>query len=273
MKISSGFVYIWMDLKRKKFYIGSHSGSLDDGYIGSNKWLLNSYKARPETFKRRILEYYQEITRKELLDREQIWLSKIKYEELRIKYYNEKRVAAGGDIISDLSEERRLEHKRKSVAVRHKGLKKWRENNPDLVSKQAKHARSCVKNPFHPVLFGEDNGFYGKKHTEETKKIMSEKATLNPSKGMLGKKHSKETRKKVQLNNPNRKSIMTPFGYFESAEEFANIIKLVSANSLRTIIFECDIPITAHRAKRSPLFNENDIGKTPREIGYYPCKK
>lgn len=32
----TGFVYIWRDRKNKMFYIGSHMGKLDDGYIGSN---------------------------------------------------------------------------------------------------------------------------------------------------------------------------------------------------------------------------------------------
>ena len=30
-----GFVYIWMDKTNKKFYVDSHKGSINDGYIGS----------------------------------------------------------------------------------------------------------------------------------------------------------------------------------------------------------------------------------------------
>jgi hypothetical protein len=46
--------------------------------------------------------------------REQIWLSKIKPEELGIRYYNQKLVAAGGDIIGNLSTEKKKQHAEKS---------------------------------------------------------------------------------------------------------------------------------------------------------------
>jgi hypothetical protein len=99
----SGFVYLWFDKKRKKYYLGSHLGPLDDGYTGSNKRFRSAYKNRPESFKRRILESHHNITKNTLLDREQLWLNLIKECELHgKKYYNEKKVAAGGDIISSL---------------------------------------------------------------------------------------------------------------------------------------------------------------------------
>jgi hypothetical protein len=37
------------------FYIGSHMGTLEDGYIGSNIRLQRAYNKRPEDFKRKIL--------------------------------------------------------------------------------------------------------------------------------------------------------------------------------------------------------------------------
>lgn len=91
-----GFVYIWYDSKHKRFYIGSHKGSLDDGYISSSSWMKSSYKRRPHDFKRRILKrsYFQD--RKDLLDEEQKWLNLIKDEELGKRYYNLKKNAFGG---------------------------------------------------------------------------------------------------------------------------------------------------------------------------------
>jgi hypothetical protein len=67
MKNRQGFVYLWKDTKRNKFYLGSHLGFLDDGYTGSNNRFKNAFKSRPHTFRRRILEIHLEITSKELL--------------------------------------------------------------------------------------------------------------------------------------------------------------------------------------------------------------
>jgi hypothetical protein len=170
-----GFIYIWMDTKRKKFYIGSHKGDFNDGYIASSKRLLCAYKSRPETFKRRILETLQFEDHKELLERETYWLSMIKPEELGKRYYNEKNVASGGDIISNLSEEKKEQHRRKSIEARKKGWKKWYENlSESEKSERSKYARSCVKNTKREPRCGEDNSFYGKTHTEDVKRKISE---------------------------------------------------------------------------------------------------
>ena len=107
----SGFVYIWLDKKRKKYYLGSHMGTLSDGYTGSNKRFSYAHHLRPETFKRRILEFYNNIADKDLRIREQLWLNLINDHDLHCeKYYNEKKVAFGGDIISLLPIEKRKQH-------------------------------------------------------------------------------------------------------------------------------------------------------------------
>jgi hypothetical protein len=87
MREKYGFVYIWYDRKHKKFYIGSHWGNESDGYICSSKWMLQAYKRRPEDFKRRILKRVYD-SRKKLLEEEQYFLSKIKPEEIKTRYYN-----------------------------------------------------------------------------------------------------------------------------------------------------------------------------------------
>jgi hypothetical protein len=200
-------------------------------------------------------------------------LSLIDINELGKKYYNEKRVAAGGDIISELSEERRAEHKRKSVKARQDGARRWRMNNPDKVSENAKYANSQIKNR-HKLesKFGDDNPFYGKKHSEETRNKMSEKAKSRKS-NRVGAKQTEETKRLIRLNNPNRKSIMTPYGLFVSADEFANKIKIVSANSVRKTMSACDVPISKMKVRNNGLFKEEDIGKTPRSLGYYYIEK
>ena len=112
-----GFVYLWYDKKRNKFYLGSHLGLPEDGYVGSNHRLKCAYKSRPETFKRRILERHTHITSKQLLEREQFWLNLIRPEELSVRYYNEKKVASGGNIVGMLSEEKKIQHKIKSAVA------------------------------------------------------------------------------------------------------------------------------------------------------------
>lgn len=82
-----GIVYLWFDRKHKRYYLGSHWGTENDGYICSSRWMRNSYKRRPNDFKRRILlkNISNEIdTRKA----EHKLLQMIKSEELGIKYYN-----------------------------------------------------------------------------------------------------------------------------------------------------------------------------------------
>lgn len=82
-----GFVYIWRDQKHKRFYVGSHWGSIDDGYICSSNWMRRSYRRRPDDFRRRILAVVN-TSRASLLDEEFKWLSLISEGELGKKYYN-----------------------------------------------------------------------------------------------------------------------------------------------------------------------------------------
>lgn len=87
-----GFVYIWFDKKYKRYYIGSHWGTEDDGYICSSNWMYKTYKRRPTDFKRRIIKRIY-TNRKDLLLEEDRYLKMMKKEELaksnnKIRYYN-----------------------------------------------------------------------------------------------------------------------------------------------------------------------------------------
>lgn len=94
----SGFVYIWYDSYQKMYYVGSHKGMSNDGYVCSSKRMLKAYKKRTSDFKRRILKYVHK--EEDILYWEQFYLNMIKDTELLYKngkYYNIKRIAAGGD--------------------------------------------------------------------------------------------------------------------------------------------------------------------------------
>ena len=94
-KSTTGFVYIWFDIKRKMYYIGSHWGYVDDSYICSSTRMRNAYKRRPETFKRRIIYYLEINHRSILLKEEQRYLEMISDDEMKVKYYNKSRNATG----------------------------------------------------------------------------------------------------------------------------------------------------------------------------------
>lgn len=82
-----GFVYLWFDKKHKRFYVGCHWGTENDGYICSSNWMRDAYRRRPDDFKRRVISRIK-TNRKGLLKEEYYWLSKIKKEELGKRYYN-----------------------------------------------------------------------------------------------------------------------------------------------------------------------------------------
>jgi hypothetical protein len=87
-----GFVYIWYDRKHKRYYVGCHWGTEDDGYICSSPWMIQAYRIRPQDFKRRIIKTNIP-TREQTYAEEQKWLNLIKEEEIKPKtttprYYN-----------------------------------------------------------------------------------------------------------------------------------------------------------------------------------------
>jgi len=83
----TGFLYLWFDRKHKRYYLGSHWGSPDDGYVCSSHWMKRAYQKRPCDFKRRVLKYINS-SPKDLLIEENRWLNMIKEYELRKRYYN-----------------------------------------------------------------------------------------------------------------------------------------------------------------------------------------
>ena len=85
------------------FYVGSHKGTEDDGYVCSSKTMLIEYRKRPNDFKRRVIKVCPAC---ELKGWEQRYLDMIQLKELypsNRKYYNIKRYAAGGDITTEMS--------------------------------------------------------------------------------------------------------------------------------------------------------------------------
>lgn len=211
-----GFIYLWRDKKHKRYYIGCHWGTIDDGYICSSTWMKNSYKRRPHDFKRKVLE--TNITKEELLTKEHKWLQLIKEKELGVKYYNLHRYHFGhwhSDPRSTLTVKQKLSeaskrlhqdpiYKQKFIEGRKNLPKHTKEQIERRLKSRAgyKHSDETkkkigqsnlgkIKGPLSEEtkqklregMVGEKNPFYGKTHTPECRAIMGAKI----SKAMKGK--------------------------------------------------------------------------------------
>ena len=177
-----GFVYIWYDSKNKRYYIGSHWGTEDDGYICSSRWMRTAYKRRPSSFKRRIISRIY-TCRKDLLIKEYTWLSMIKQEELKgIRYYNMNNFQNGHWIAEDYAKtvQERISIKTKEAMQRPEVRENYltamknRDNRSSDLEVRAKRSKSMIgKNVgrIHTAETVEKNrlGHLGKVHTDEAK--------------------------------------------------------------------------------------------------------
>ena len=205
-----GFIYIWFDRKHKRYYVGCHWGTVDDGYICSSKWMRDAYRYRPQDFKRRIIQ--KSIARDTLLDEEHKWLSLIPDEELGESYYNlsKKHFGHWSAIESNnLSVRQKLSEASKKLhqdpAYREKFLEGRKKMPPQTSEQIAKRAKSNTgkkrseetkqkiadahrgkimgplseetKQKISEKLTGTNNPFYGKTHDPELKKRMNEKTS------------------------------------------------------------------------------------------------
>lgn len=154
-----GFVYVWRDKKRNRYYIGCHWGREDDGYICSSKWMRDAYRYRPEDFKRRVTARVYS-NRNDLLVEEHRWLSMIKDEEIGKRYYNATKHHNGHWFADEV--------KLQWMRERNSG-----ENNP---------------------MYGK-SGRVGMKHTDEAKSKIGAKSRGNTNR--RGAVLSEETKRKI----------------------------------------------------------------------------
>lgn len=194
-----GFVYIWFDRKNKRYYIGSHWGFEDDGYVCSSNWMYNSYKRRPDDFKRRILTRHYG-TREALYEKEQYLLNMIQDHELAthqktkskretVRYYNVSKVA--------ILPWHAIDERRKSIGEKISKSKTGKNTGP--------RDPSVGEN----ISKGQKEKFAKKQ--EELGYKFSPEHCENISKGQKGKSHTEEwktengKRVKEQWNNGTRK--------------------------------------------------------------------
>jgi hypothetical protein len=165
------FLYKTTCVVNNKYYIGAHStNNIDDGYMGSGKYLKNSIKKYgKENFKRDILyflESYSELLNKE----EEIVTDDLLNDCLCM---NLKQGGSGGWTV----EQQRLN------AIKSNEKQKWLWEN-DLEWRQKKSETSSrIDKELHEKgilkTWKENYSWIGKKHKEESKRKIGEKNSLN----------------------------------------------------------------------------------------------
>jgi hypothetical protein len=132
------------------YYVGSHWGEENDGYVCSSKWMLNSYRRRPSDFRRKIVLYVE--TKDTIREIEQKWLNLIHPNELGKKYYNLTRLAGGGNFAKcDESTKRKISASSKGVVNKgkipwNKGLTKEKD---ERVNKYANKLKGKERSIIH----------------------------------------------------------------------------------------------------------------------------
>lgn len=190
--IEYGFIYLWFDKKHRRFYLGCHWGSEDDGYICSSRWMRQAFKRRPQDFKRRIISRIHS-SRADLLSEEGKWLSLINDDHIGSRYYNltkhtnghwttdpQKRLTIGEKIsrankgrASPMKGVPCSEDRKHKLSDLYKGVPKNYTRSTETRIKIAANSKR---------LQAEGKvGMRGKTHSDDTKRLMSENnAMSNP---------------------------------------------------------------------------------------------
>lgn len=203
----SGFVYIWYDRKHKRFYIGSHWGPEDDGYVCSSQWMRRAYDRRPHDFKRRILVRGVECKRA-LLQEENRWLQMTKPSEIKTRYYNlhrhntyhwlndPDRTVSVKEKISRANIVRMMDpREREKIAKALRG-RKLSEEIKAKIGKNSSAARDYDCPEFRARMAAA-----GRNRSEETRAKISEnnrRLHVEGRIGMAGRRHSEETRARMR---------------------------------------------------------------------------
>lgn len=243
------YVYLTVNKINGKKYIGQHStDNPADVYIGSGRKFLSEVKkyGKPN-FEKTILEYAKTADDLDSLETRYIKKyetmypngynmtsggeSKKEYSEKSLKLMSEKakmrppmsaetreKISKSGigRVFSEESKKKKSkslkgrvfsEEHRKKISESHKGMKKpWVKGGP-----------GCgVGGPGCGGLFGEKNGMYGKHHTEESKKIISEKTSLK----LKGRIFSEDHKRKISEAKKGKSTFEKGIGH---KQRFINI--------------------------------------------------
>jgi len=184
-----GFVYIWFDKKHQRFYLGCHWGTEDDGYICSSRWMRQSYKRRPDDFRRRTISRVYS-SRADLLVEEGKWLGLIDDGDIGTKYYNLTKYTNGhwtadlqkrltvGEKISKANTGRKNTWAKPCTDEHKQMLSELWKGKPKNCTRSAETRAKIAANSKRLQAEGKV-GMRGKKHSDDTKQLMSKNNAMN----------------------------------------------------------------------------------------------
>jgi len=190
-----GFIYLWMDIKKKMYYVGSHWGTEDDGYICSSKRMGDNYRYRPQDFKRRIIKRLY-TNHADLLKEEQRYLNMIKPYERGRKYYNINIEVRDNAWYSDPIRKATVSEKIKA-AIKDRIRK---PHSPETIRKLKAAAKRREAN-----ITPEQKAVRSRKPANFSQ-TMHKVCKGRPSPRGTGWHHSKKTRQKISQSNINTKA-------------------------------------------------------------------
>ncbi len=177
-----GYIYLTTNLLNGKIYVGMHrvrNDQKDDSYIGSGVALKRAVaKYGSENFSNVVLEWCE--SEEKLILQEKFWIKQLNSQDKNTGY-NMKDGGIGGFNI-DVSGANNPMF----------GIHRYGEDNPNYGNHRTEASRlqqsnSITQNGGH---HGEKNPMFGRSHSDEAKKKMSERhKTVKPLQGRRGDKH------------------------------------------------------------------------------------
>ena len=146
--MSEAFVYCWTDVATNKLYVGSHKGSDVDGYICSSKYMMEEFNKRPNDFVRSVIAHG---SYKDVLALETCILQSVDASSSE-DFYNKHNNNGVYHALGPKSAECRKK-------IRDKALGRKRS-----IDSRVKQSNS---------VSGNKNHFYGKTHSDDTRKNLS----------------------------------------------------------------------------------------------------
>jgi hypothetical protein len=181
--MKTGFVYIWYDRKHKRYYIGSHWGYEDDGYICSSNWMRDVYRRRPQDFKRRIIK--RNISnKKDLLVEEERYLQLTKPHKRKDRYYNK---SFRTHYVWPLEDSHHSEETKRKIGQANKGKVRTEE----FKNRLSEYTKKQFEDSWQHEIRKQKSSLLI--HTEDSKRKIVENRKY--------KNHSEETKRKIRESN------------------------------------------------------------------------
>lgn len=199
----------------QKFYYGVHNGSNTEKYMGSGKALHQAYKKYGiENFIKEILLWFDTV--EEAYEYEAVIVTEKMIDNPQC--YNMQTGGKGGITPSEETKQKQSEankgKKHTQETLEKMSIANSGENNGFYGKTHSEETKQKMSEKAKIHSIGENNGMYGKTHSQETKDKISEKAKIHSAgenNGFYGKNHSEETRQKMSEKKQNQPLIQCPY--------------------------------------------------------------